>query len=333
MFGNNKKIDFLGLGDLTVDAFIRLRTAHITSGVNKEKKEICFTFGDKIPYEFVEVVKATGNSANAATSASRLGLTAGLISDIGNDQNGKDVLDGLTKNGIKKDYVTIHKNKETNYHYILWYRDERTILVKHQEYSYKLPKFPEPKWLYVSSLAENSAPYHEQIADYLDKHPDVKLAFQPGTFQMKLGAEKLARLYKRAEIFFCNTQEAQRILNTTEKDIKELIKKMGALGPKITVITDGPRGAYAYDKQDIWFMPPYPDPKPPYERTGAGDAFASTFTSALALGKSIPEALLWGPINSMSVVQYAGAQKGLLTRKQLEELLIKAPVDYKPRKV
>ena len=69
--------------------------------------------------------------------------------------------------------------------------------------------------------------------------------------------------------------------------------------------------------------------KEPLDRTGAGDAFSSTFTSALANGKSLEDALLWGPINSMSVVQYVGAQKGLLSREKLEEYLKNAPESYK----
>ena len=76
-------------------------------------------------------------------------------------------------------------------------------------------------------------------------------------------------------------------------------------------------------------MPIYPHD--PYERTGAGDAFASTVSVALLLGKSIKEALTWGPINSMSVVQFVGAQKGLLSMLQLEQHLKDAPVDYSPK--
>ena len=77
----------------------------------------------------------------------------------------------------------------------------------------------------------------------------------------------------------------------------------------------------------------YPDPKPPISRTGAGDAFASTFTSAIALGLTPAEALAWAPINSMSVVQQVGAQKGLLTRDALLEYLKNAPDDYKASQV
>ena len=113
---------------------------------------------------------------------------------------------------------------------------------------------------------------------------------------------------------------------------------MHDLGPKIVVITDGPKGAYSYDGStslttggEYLFMPAYPDPKSPYERTGAGDAFSSTVVAVLALGMDVRTALRWGPINSMSVVQKVGAQAGLLSREQLEKYLAEAPADYEPR--
>ncbi len=80
-------------------------------------------------------------------------------------------------------------------------------------------------------------------------------------------------------------------------------------------------------------MPMYPDPADPIDRTGAGDAFASTFTSAIALGLSHADALAWGPINSMSVVQHIGAQKGLLTKQELQQYLKDAPASYVARKI
>ena len=69
------------------------------------------------------------------------------------------------------------------------------------------------------------------------------------------------------------------------------------------------------------------------DSTGAGDAFASTIVSALIHGKTLDEALTWAPINSMSVVQQVGAQKGLLTKEKLEEYLKNAPEGYKLSKI
>lgn len=326
--------DFVAIGDIVTDAFIKLKEASVNCDINKENCQICMRFGDKIPYESVSIVPAVGNSPNAAVAAARLGLKSALITNLGNDREGKEAEAELEHNGVSLKFVTVHNNIKTNYHYVLWYQDDRTILIKHEEYPYRLPDIGAPKWLYLSSLGTNSLDLHDALATYLEQHPEIKLAFQPGTFQMKLGAERLQRIYRRTEVLFCNKEEAKRILNipeSTDSDIKELCTKLHALGPKLVVITDGPRGAYASDGNQTWFMPPYPDPKPPYERTGAGDAFASTFTSALALGKSVPEALKWGPINSMSVVQKVGAQAGLLDRTSLENYLAGAPADYQPK--
>ena len=135
--------------------------------------------------------------------------------------------------------MQIHKNMETNYHYVLWYEEERTILIKHQEYNYSFPNITPPEWLYLSSLAENSLPYHQEIITYLKNNPEVKLAFQPGTFQMKMGLEKMGELYKLSELVFCNVEEAKRILGIIEDaDIEILLRKC--------MVWDGNRGDYRW---------------------------------------------------------------------------------------
>jgi sugar/nucleoside kinase (ribokinase family) len=333
MFWNNKKYDLIAIGDTVTDAFIRLEDAHLSCNIDNTACEICMKFGDKIPYEFVEVCPAVGNSANAAVSTARLGISTAMLTNIGDDLDGKEAIKEFERNNVGTNLISIQKGKKTNYHYVLWFESDRTILIKHETFGYSLPNIVEPKWIYLSSLGENTLPFHKEIEKYLETHPDVKLAFQPGTYQMKFGTDALAGIYKNTEIFVCNLEESQRILKTEEKDLKTLLNKLHQLGPKIVVITDGPKGAYASDGTNAYFHPPYPDPKPPYERTGAGDAFASTLTAAIMLGKTLEEALSWAPINSMSVVQQIGAQKGLLSQEKLLEYLKNAPEDYKPRKI
>lgn len=332
MFSKNN-LDFVAIGDTTIDAFIRIEEATVNCDINKENCQICLDYGNKIPYESVTIVPAVGNSANASVAAARLGLKSAFIGNVGADQNGKDCINALKKDGVNTKFMTVHKNKKTNYHYVLWYKDERTILIKHKEFDYSLPNIGSPKWIYLSSLGENSLPFHSEIVDYLKSHPEINLAFQPGTFQMKFGVENLAEIYKLTKVFICNLQEAQRILNSKEENPIELAKMIAKFGPKVTVITDGRKGAHTYDGENVWFMPLYPDLKLPYERTGAGDAFSSTFVAGLAMGKSIEEALMMAPVNSMSVVQKIGAQEGLLTMAQIEEYLRIAPEGYGPSKL
>lgn len=329
-----EELDFVAIGDIVTDEFIQLRGDRAI--VNKDlsgRNVLSMYFGDKLEFENAVNVPAVGNSPNAAVSAKRLGLKTGLVTDIGDDEGGAEISQWLEKEGIDTRFVDVQPGKESNHHYVLRYGPERTILIKHEKYDYVVPDMGSPKWIYFSSVGEHGIQYHHDIAQYVKEHEGTKLSFQPGSFQILLGHEALKDVYEACELFFCNKEEAQQILATDESDISELLKRMKDLGPTIPVITDGPQGAYALADDGVWHMPMYPDPAPPVDRTGAGDAFSSTFTSALALGNDIPTALRWGPINSMSVVQQVGAQAGLLTRAQLEVYLAQAPADYVARKV
>lgn len=324
-----KNIDFLAIGDIVTDAFIKLKDASTHCKLDNTACELCVRFGDKVPYEDLVVAPAVGNSPNAAVSAARLGLKSALSAAVGDDLYGKECLESLKKDEVITDYIDIDEKLPTNYHFVLWYDVDRTILVKHQEYARKLnPQMPVPKCIYLSSLAENTLDFHMELADYLEQHKDILLAFQPGTFQMKMGVDNLKHIYERSDIFFCNVEEAQRILSEESRDLKNLLDKIHLLGPKIVVITDGIEGAYARSEDgEYLFIPVYPHA--PFERTGAGDAFSSTVSAYMAMGLSLKESLIRGPINSMSVVQKIGAQEGLLTKEALEKYLADAPADYK----
>ncbi len=332
------RIDVLAVGDIVTDAFIKLLQTEAELDPSKAADKhplLCMPYGTKIPFEEAQVIEGVGNSANAAVSIARLGLKASIYANIGADQIGRDMLAALKKNGVQTQYVHVNHGKVSNYHYVLWYKDDRTILIKHENYEYKWPRIPEedtPRWIYLSSFAESGEHLHKEISEYLTRHPEVKLAFQPGTFQMRMGFEKLAYLYKQTEIFGVNVEEAQMMTKQPgERDIRKLAEVIHGHGPKIVVITDGPHGSYASNGTTVYSMRNYPDPAPPYERTGAGDSYASTLIAGLIVTGDLKEAMKWGPINSMSVVQKVGAQAGLLKRHELEAYLRQAPKDYEPK--
>jgi ribokinase len=327
------QFDVISIGDTVTDAFIKLFDDNAHTYENEKGKWLAMPFGLKVPFDHAEIIPGVGNAANAAVSFARLGLKSSLITNIGDDQYGIDIIRALHKNKVDSRYVRVNPDKISNYHYVLWYKEERTILIKHEVYDYHWPHLKPketPKWVYLSSVSKNAIDYHDDIADWLEDNPDVKLAFQPGTFQMEAGVERLKRIYARTEVLVLNREEATLVSGGDHANVHDLLDKLHALGPKTVVITDGPDGAYASDGPKRLKMPLYPDPKPPYERTGAGDAFASTFVAALIKGNTLEGALQWAPINSMEVVQYVGAQKGLVDETQLEQLLQKAPHWYKP---
>jgi sugar/nucleoside kinase (ribokinase family) len=329
------QFDILSVGDIVTDAFIKLYDdqAQVVKD-NQGSPWLAMPFGTKLPFDHVEVAHAVGNASNAAVSFARLGLNTGFVTNVGGDAEGREMIASLHKDKVDTRLVRINHDKPSNYHYVLWYKEERTILIKHVEYDYDWPHLRRreiPRWIYFSSISENALEYHDELAEWLEDHMEVQLAFQPGTFQMKAGAKRLSKFYKRTAVLILNREEAVLVGGGKHDDIHDLFDKLHHLGPRIVVITDGPKGAYASDGIQRWSMPLYPDPAPPKERTGAGDAFASTLVAALAKGMSLEDALRWAPINSMNVVQHVGAQEGLLPERKLLELLHHAPKTYHPK--
>jgi len=320
--------DFVAIGDITTDAFIKLSDAE--EMMNHGVRELCVRFGDKIPFDEVIECTAVGNAPNAAVAAAKTGLSSAVITRIGDDDHGAQDLAALKERGVSTEFVGVQSGHPTNYHYVLWYGAERTILVKQNQFDYALPVFTEaPKYIYLTSLGESAKDFHHEIAQFIAAHPETKLAFQPGTFQIKLGAEELKDVYAVTEIFFCNKEEAQTILKSSESDIVKLMQGIQALGPKIVVVTDGPNGSNTLEADGKAFhIPMYPDPAPPVSRTGAGDATASTTVAYILKGLAPNEALMRGMVNSASVVQGVGAQTKLLTAEEIEIWYEKRPAEF-----
>ncbi|HEX5743891.1 MAG TPA: carbohydrate kinase family protein [Candidatus Saccharimonadales bacterium] len=325
----------LAIGDIVTDAFIKLSEDYAESSTDdKGYKRLSFELGAKLPYDSVEIIQAVECSPNAAVSMSRLGLGASLVSWLGDDGPGKDMIEYLKGEGVGTDELVVEHGQKTNYHYVLRYGGDRTKLQRFEDYSYEW-KAPHqrPDWLYLGVLGEKTWPLHEGILGYLESNPDIKLAFQPGMYHLMWGAEKMKDFYKRAEVVVLNREEAVTVTGGDHDDVHDLIDKLHGLGPKIVAVTDGPNGAYASDGRNRLTMPLYPDPAPPADRTGAGDAFASTFVASLAQGHDLESALQRAPINSMAVCQKVGAQAGLLTGKELERYLQDAPSGYHPEQL
>lgn len=322
-------IEFLSVGDITTDTFIRLKEATVQCDENNENCKISMSWGDKIPYEFQVKLSGVGNAANAAVSASRLGLHTGFLTYTGKDENGDGDIAAMKRDNVDQRYITQVEGTPANHDFVLWFGNERTILIKHSTFPYQIPTDQKPpKFVYLSSLGDPTTTAHHELVKWLATNPETKLFFNPG-LEIGLGREKLEAVYAASYMCCCNKEEAARILGLdSAHDIKKLLLGMAAIGPKVVLISDGLNGAYGYDGINMYRIPLYPDVRGPYERTGAGDAFASTIAAALALGEPFEKALLWGPINSMSVVQKIGAQEGLLSRDELEKFLSDAPAEY-----
>ena len=193
------QFDFIAIGDTVIDAFIRISAGHIQETAHG--REICLPYGMKVPFDEVYILPAVGNSANASVSAARLGLTSALLTSLGKDAHGDECLAQLTQEKVAVDFIRQEEGKKTNYHYVLWKNDDRTILIKHEQFTPVIPDIGSPKWLYLSSLGGHTLPFHHELVEYVKSHPEIKLAFQPGTFQLGFGVE-IAELYKHTEVVY-----------------------------------------------------------------------------------------------------------------------------------
>lgn len=327
--------NILMIGDIFTDAFIKLDENYAVVEADADGKEwLKLPFGSKPPYDHVDIVRSVGPSPNAAVSCARLGLDVQLMAWLGDDEYGKQSLAHLQSEHVDTTAMVTQPNSKSSYWYVLRHGSDRTMLVKSESYDYQwVAPTTKPDWIYLAYIGEDSWPLHEGLNQYLAENPDIKFVFQPATYHFEWGVEKLRDLYSKAHMVVMNREEAMQVTGVAHEDLRGLARGLHDLGPAIVVITDGSHGSYASYNGKLVTIPNYPDPAPPVDRTGAGDAFASSITAALALGKSLDEALTWAPINSMSVVQQIGAQRGLLSMADIERYLAEAPEDYKVTEV
>jgi ribokinase len=327
-----QRFDIVFVGDTAADLYLTVADDAVTVEQGPDSRRLVLPFGAKLTCEVTCAVAAGGNSANAAVACARLGLRTALVAYVGDDQAGRDAVVSLQIEGIDTAFVRPDPTVPTNRNFVLRVGHERTILVHHEQHDYRWPDLqPEevPSWLFVSSVGRDAHEYENQIVDWLDATPEVALAFEPGTLQIARGAGQLDRLFRRSSVVVCNREEAETLTGEHPGvDPRVLLDRMLSLGAEQVVITDGSAGAYGSDGVVHLAVPVFPDDAPVTDRTGAGDAFASTLVAGLASGLCLDEAMARAPVNSMRVVQQVGSQSGLLDDGTLETLLAGSPEAY-----
>lgn len=309
---NPDKIQLLSIGEASIDVFISPTQSESLCKLSDKEALICFSYGDKIPVQNLDF-SIGGNAANNAVGASRLGVKTAIVLTLGEDQTGTQILDFLQKEKVDITYTFRQPDTGSNYSAIITYEGERTIFTYHAPRSYEFPiHLPVTPWVYLTSMGENFKPFYNHLTDWLKKNPQIKMGFNPGSWQLRAGVDELRDVLSQTYIIFVNRQEAEKLTNlsASQNKEKELLQSLSSLGPKISVITDGANGAYAFDGEEFFKVPILPVTV--HQRTGAGDAFGSGCLSALIKNKPLEDALVWGAINSASVVGLVGSTKGLL---------------------
>lgn len=311
--------DLISVGDPTVDTFLKIHDGHVALSHRTSQKELHINYADKIAVdEFFRF--PAGNMPNNAIGAARLGLKVISYGEVGDDSDGRWIRSKLKEEGVETRFIRTDEKRSTNYSSVIVFQKERTIFVWHQKRDYKLPALPLAEWVYLTSLGpldSSLEKLHREILGYLKSHP-ARLAFNPGTYQLMMGRSGLEGLLQRSELAFLNKEETQQLTGQASQDVKVLLRAFKALGPQTVVVTDGPKGSFAYDGKTYFACGIYD--LPVVERTGAGDSYGTAFLAARHYGLSVAEAMRWGTFNSAYVVGQMGGILGLVDKKTMQTL-------------
>ena len=307
-------LDIISIGSATEDVFI-----HVPDKFSKNKS-CTFIPGTKVEIE--DMSHFTGGGAtNTSVAFSRLGLNAGILCAVGDDESASRIINELKSEKINTSNIIKLKKKITSYSAILTgFGRDRVILFYNKAASLAHVKVDlkkvNAKWFYVSSLHAKTSLLKE-ISNHAKKI-DAKIAFNPGQKELSLGITGLQKIFGKLDILLVNKEEALKL--TGSADVYRNLKKLLQLAEYVA-ITDGNNGAYATDGEFAYFTSTFNIKR--LDVTGAGDAFGSGFTSAIIKGKSINEALLYGTANANSVIQKLGTKNILLNKNQINQFIKK----------
>jgi sugar/nucleoside kinase (ribokinase family) len=320
-----RNFDIFCIGKTTIDQFLVLNELTIKYHLDPRTGYLSFRHGEKISVEGFDFCIG-GNATNVSVGLSRLGFNVALCSEIGEDEFSSKITNELKKENIDRSHMIVTPASPSSFSVIINYKEERTIFMQKvaRENNFQLENIL-TKYVFLTSLEKEwRKPYEEVLRLVVKK--GFKLAFNPGTLQLRDGRDVVQQIVKHTDVLFVNKEEAEEILfgkerrvrNNDLKYIHELLSKLHKLGAKVVVITNSKRGSYAIDEYGNFYRQGL-FPGEVVEKTGAGDAYTAGFLGAFLLDKSIKEAMKWGAANSSAVIQKVGATAGLVKRDDLEK--------------
>lgn len=334
--------DVITIGSATLDAFIETDKANIVSvsSLASKKEFMAYPYGAKIEIDNFEF-ETGGGGVNTAVNFANLGFKTSTIIKIGDDIQNEKIKFVLEKAGVDISNIIKTKEYQTGFSIILIsFQGDRTVLA-HRGANAKLNledinfnAIKKAKWLYLAPLNGETTKILNKIAEFAEEN-NINLAINLGTSSIKQGKENLYSALKTAEVVILNKEEASMLTGIdvrpdtkNEKysnaiihpDIVKMLKEINSVKSKIIIITDGKNGVYAYDGNNYYHCGEFPAKVT--STLGAGDAFASTFIASLEKTNwDIEKSLKYASVNSASVVEYFGAQTGLLTFEEIEKKL------------
>ncbi|QNH40400.1 ribokinase [Bacillus sp. PAMC26543] len=254
-----------------------------------------------------------GKGANQAVAAARLGANVFMIGKVGNDHYGTAIMNNLKANGVRTDYMEPVTHKESGTAHIVLAEGDNSIVVVKGANDEITPSYAIDALEKLENidmvLIQQEIPEEtiDEVCRYCHSH-DIPIMLNPAP----------ARPLKQETIdhaAYLTPNEHEAAILFPELTVSAAL----ALYPAKLFITEGKQGVRYSSGSKERIIPSFP--VEPVDTTGAGDTFNAALAVALAEGKDIEAALRFANrAASLSVCSF-GAQGGMPSRKEVEELL------------
>ena len=309
-------LDILCIGDAKIDLFLQLPDSDPNFGLDTAKNNLLISYGKKINVE-TYLKDIGGNASNAAVGISRLGKSVGICAEVGTDEFSNFILNIFRKEAINTSFIIQNPSQPTSFSVCLNYKGERTLLSEHVKRDHNFNfETTSASFIYLTSLGHTWQTAYEKTLSFVTANKST-LVFNPGTLQIADKSKLIMDLISMSEYLFVNKEEAEHLYQN-QKDVKKLLFGLKSLGAKNIIITDSSNGSYLHEVENNTYHLDIAKVEV-VDKTGAGDAYNAGFISAILNNKSKKDAMIWGAVNSASVVGKIGAEAGLLTKAELEE--------------
>lgn len=263
--------------------------------------EIVVGMGEALWDVLPEGKKIGGAPANFAYHVSQFGLPSCVVSAIGNDALGKEIIENFTSKGLDQliaevPYPTGTVQVEIDQTGIPLYDIKENVAWDNIPYTEHLDALAKrTKAVCFGSLAQRNVVSRETINHFLDTMPkddDSLIVFDVNLRQGFYNKEILCKSMQNCNILKINDEElitVSRMFGYPGIDLQDKCWiLLGKYNLKMLILTCGINGSYVFTPGNVSFQP---TPKVEVADTvGAGDSFTAAFIASILKGKSVTEA-------------------------------------------
>ena len=264
-------------------------------------KDVVVGMGEALWDVLPEGKKIGGAPANFAYHVSQFGLPSCVVSAVGNDPLGNEIIDNIVSKGLnhlieRVPYPTGTVQVEIDQAGIPQYEIKENVAWDNIPYTEELNKLAaNTKAVCFGSLAQRNVVSRETINRFLDAMPkkgDSLVVFDVNLRQGFYNKEILCNSMERCNILKINDEElvtVSRMFGYPGIDLQDKCWiLLGKYNLKMLILTCGINGSYVFTPGNVSFLP-----TPMVEvadTVGAGDSFTSAFIANILKGKPVPEA-------------------------------------------